>query len=699
MSELVSTVTCPGCGVRLRVKPGVERMKCGRCGTAFKGTSSVNISSKTPEPPIQQRIASSPSPRRSLGNDATDPLGFFSFVWQSYASTHGALPWMFGIVFGFLLMPILSFTKPICSVSTMLWAFVATISLSLILFFLLVVISSCRYLFSKQRTIVGEHRSWMSACICFLAFLAPALGIVSGAEHFGPDEGWFVKFVPQFKKEQLRLLGDVAISATQSSSESSGSEASDVLVNTDSPTETVSESSKKETSENAMAVTTTSGQSNQDMNSTTAPEDSDDEVESPTQKTTQRSKSPNEDENGFDDNSDSKSNQVIAEGVGATADEAIKDAYRNAVRQVVGAVVDAETLITNDEVIDDKVLTYSDGFIKKYVEIAGSNKRKDGLHRIKIKAQVERRSVIAKLKAANVMVKEVDGKGLFAEAVTQLDAENDAAALLKKQFEGFPQSCITVSVIGKPEIVEKTSNKATVKFTVQIEPDMNAFKAFSSKLVSILGELAKEQGEFTAKYKRPHFEEWKGINTGILAATDDNGNEGQRDHEWMPKVFTNGHTWRPGQVSVSIGTNCTQAGDSIDFKYFALDPHLEPVLRAVALRKGNCKLQLLDAAGEIILSDQFEPSYQNDVGHRVSIYGTLTNAYRDERLGGSTFLMPSGQYNSETKLQHLSVAPVFFENASMFRQKAKLAFPRTLTVSLDELKSLQDARVQITFDE
>ena len=161
---------------------------------------------------------------------------------------------------------------------------------------------------------------------------------------------------------------------------------------------------------------------------------------------------------------------IVAEGVGATADEAIKDAYRNAVREVVGAVVDADTLVKNDEVIDDKVLTYSDGFIKSYEEVEGSKKVKSGLHRIKIKAQVERRSVIAKLKAANVTVKEVDGKGLFAEAVTQLDAEKDAAALLKKQFEGFPQSCLTATIIGKPEIVEKTADQAKVGWSSRLNP-------------------------------------------------------------------------------------------------------------------------------------------------------------------------------------------------------------------------------------
>jgi len=75
---------------------------------------------------------------------------------------------------------------------------------------------------------------------------------------------------------------------------------------------------------------------------------------------------------------------VIAEGTGASPDEAIKDAFRNAVRQVVGAVVDAETVIKNDDLISDKVLTYSDGFIKHYDDVPGSKKIQGTIHRIKM---------------------------------------------------------------------------------------------------------------------------------------------------------------------------------------------------------------------------------------------------------------------------------------------------------------------------
>src|SRR4051812_43562523 len=73
---------------------------------------------------------------------------------------------------------------------------------------------------------------------------------------------------------------------------------------------------------------------------------------------------------------------VIAEGIGETPENALKDAFRNAVQEVVGALVDAETHIKNDAIISDKVLTYSGGFVKTYKELA--KEVKDGLHTVRI---------------------------------------------------------------------------------------------------------------------------------------------------------------------------------------------------------------------------------------------------------------------------------------------------------------------------
>ncbi|MGO8747203.1 MAG: hypothetical protein ACLQNE_14550 [Thermoguttaceae bacterium] len=50
---------------------------------------------------------------------------------------------------------------------------------------------------------------------------------------------------------------------------------------------------------------------------------------------------------------------VEAEGSGKDRDEALKNTFRDAVRKVVGAYVEEETVVKNDELIKDKVLILS----------------------------------------------------------------------------------------------------------------------------------------------------------------------------------------------------------------------------------------------------------------------------------------------------------------------------------------------------
>lgn len=178
--------------------------------------------------------------------------------------------------------------------------------------------------------------------------------------------------------------------------------------------------------------------------------------------------------------------EVVAEGAGIDPGDALKDAFRNAVRQVVGTVVDAELLIKNDEIVDDQILTYSDGFVKKYDEVPGSKKSVGGLHRVKIKAQIERRSVMAKLKAAKVTVMDVDGKSLFAEAVTSAEAAENSTKLLAKTLGDLPK-VMSASVVGKPEY---DRDKGELVVNVQVEVDAAAYREFSTILEHTLSKIA-----------------------------------------------------------------------------------------------------------------------------------------------------------------------------------------------------------------
>lgn len=194
-----------------------------------------------------------------------------------------------------------------------------------------------------------------------------------------------------------------------------------------------------------------------------------------------------------------KTQDVTVEGTGDSSANAIKDAFRNAVRQVVGALVDAETLVKNDELVEDKILTYSNGFIKTYAEIPGSQKTQGGIHRVKIKATVETGGVIAKLKASNITVKDVDGKGLFAEVMTKLDSEKDGLVLIEKHLKDFPQNCMSAVVVGGPEIVSKTDEKVIAKFTLKIEPNLKEYKVFTDNIIPVLEKAAFKKGDFFVK--------------------------------------------------------------------------------------------------------------------------------------------------------------------------------------------------------
>ena len=192
---------------------------------------------------------------------------------------------------------------------------------------------------------------------------------------------------------------------------------------------------------------------------------------------------------------------VVVEGVGETSEEASKDAFRNAVRQVVGAVVDAETLIKDDQVITDKVITYSDGFIEKSEILSES--QKGGLHRKRVRATVRRRSVVARLKEANVSVAGVDGQSLFAEAVTQLEAEKNAAALAADLFKGYPESVLRAEVREKPEIADKAEGRITLRYRVRVRFDPDKYEQFLGRAVPVLERIAARKGDWDLVARTP----------------------------------------------------------------------------------------------------------------------------------------------------------------------------------------------------
>ncbi|WP_293728252.1 hypothetical protein [uncultured Phascolarctobacterium sp.] len=68
---------------------------------------------------------------------------------------------------------------------------------------------------------------------------------------------------------------------------------------------------------------------------------------------------------------------ITTTGVGVTEAEATDDALRNALENAVGVLIDSETIVENNTLLNDKVYATSRGFINSY-QVVGTQKNVDG---------------------------------------------------------------------------------------------------------------------------------------------------------------------------------------------------------------------------------------------------------------------------------------------------------------------------------
>jgi len=178
---------------------------------------------------------------------------------------------------------------------------------------------------------------------------------------------------------------------------------------------------------------------------------------------------------------------IVATGIGIDPDKALRNAFMNAVEQTVGLIVDSETLVKNENVVKDDILTFSDGFVETFQKLK-EGKREDGLFEIRIAAVIKRRQLIERLKQSKVVTAKIDGQSLFGELATQHEAETNGARLLAKVLDGSLVSLLTASIIQpKPAILEKTD--ASVKASWNIEVSFNWDEYATNLLPRLKGTL------------------------------------------------------------------------------------------------------------------------------------------------------------------------------------------------------------------
>ena len=194
----------------------------------------------------------------------------------------------------------------------------------------------------------------------------------------------------------------------------------------------------------------------------------------------------------------SDAKEIIVTGVGTDPEKAVQNAFSQAIEQTVGLLVESETVVKNDQLIHDEILTFSRGYVEKYEVIR--RWQEEGLHHAKIRAVVAKDKLVEKLRGIKVAVREVSGE--LPARQFEFDAKNEEQAgnMFKKAMADFDMVKLTkVEIVGKPDITRENAN-AKVHVKIKISPDMDAWRNFSQSVRPILAKTAIRRAALTQSH-------------------------------------------------------------------------------------------------------------------------------------------------------------------------------------------------------
>ncbi len=184
--------------------------------------------------------------------------------------------------------------------------------------------------------------------------------------------------------------------------------------------------------------------------------------------------------------------RVVAVGFGLDEDSAMRSAYSNAIQQALGMYVDAETLVSNDELVKDQILTHSRGFIKQVETV--SKGVDNGIFTVKIIATIDKMPLIEKAKPLMQTVAQVDGTSLHAQIVTQVEQTKSAEALFDEAIKPFLGYDLFKFTVTEHKYDQENSNLIV---TVRAEPNMPEYEKARAKLIEVLDQISLESKEYT----------------------------------------------------------------------------------------------------------------------------------------------------------------------------------------------------------
>ena len=203
---------------------------------------------------------------------------------------------------------------------------------------------------------------------------------------------------------------------------------------------------------------------------------------------------------------------VVATGYGMTVREATKAALRSAVEQVVGTMVDATTLVENDKLIEDEILTYSAGMIASSKAIGEPKKSADGIYTVKVKASVKKSQLQEKLRATSAVNVALDGADLFARMTAAKDNLADAETMIKAVLAKHKDCVVAEAIPGKngKSPIDLDPKTGEVLVNVRVRIDQAKYTQFANEVVEKITPMATKKIKTKAGKLEPGYVSFHG---------------------------------------------------------------------------------------------------------------------------------------------------------------------------------------------
>jgi len=357
--------------------------------------------------------------------------------------------------------------------------------------------------------------------------------------------------------------------------------------------------------------------------------------------------------------------KVVATGVGSDGQTALKNAFSNALEQAVGVLVDAETIIDNDQIIRDQVLTFTRGFLQQHA-VTG-RWQEEGLWHVRIWALVSVKPLSERLTAQNITVRQVPGELLWGQAVVEIENEAQAAEIFARAMRDFGiDKQVKVEIVGEPDVIERNPVTAKLRVRVRLTPDFEKWQLLHGNLEPILKKIASVSASFATVAQPPNPDAY--YNMVLDKETDERLIQTLQGEGGVACLFK----------------EANRTGTGTYWQAFGVPAPIKEELDRLAVRKYDLRVCLADASGNTLV--QHEHPLEDLTGNynHTQLIDILGQDYRSNLTFQADYLL----------------APVIFSNSifggrRLSSYRTQLVYEESITLKLDQLRALTKVSAEI----